>query len=141
MARVTPQQAAEKWSNRLSGASQDYTNGINNTTVDPAQLAIAQKDVAARNYQAAITSGRWAAKLSQVTPAAWKQAAITPGAPRRADGAAAAKPRMQTFFGNFLPQLDQITAQTRSMPSGSLDQNIARATAQMRAVAALKGKV
>lgn len=141
MARLTAQQAADKWANRLSGASQDYINGIQNTQADPAQLAIAQKDVAARNYQAAISSGRWAQKLGAVSQQAWKTAAVTKGAPRLADGAAAAKPRMVTFMTNFLPQLDQITQQTRAMAKGTLDQNIARATNQMRQVAQLKGKV
>jgi hypothetical protein len=63
---------------------------------------------------------------------------ITVGIPRVASGAQANVGKVQAFLADFLPFQDRITAQVRSMPRGTLEQNIARATQQMRLTAGYK---
>ena len=45
------------------------------------------------------------------------------------------QPKMQAFMSSFLPFLSGVTQRTRAMPSGGLENGIARMNAQARAVA------
>src|SRR5215831_9622440 len=94
--RVTPDQAQQKWLTRLSGASQDIINGVNNVQVAPGQLAAAQQK-------------KW---LTNV------------GVPRVSSGAQAKQAKFGAFAQQFFPHLEAGIQKVKAMPSTTLDDNI-----------------
>lgn len=132
MARVTPQQGAEKWSRRLSGSTQDIQAGVQKVTESPGVAAARQEQLYLQRVTEAVQSGKWAQALNSVTTQQWQQAMLTKGVPRIAAGAAAAQGKMQQFLQDFLPYEDQGAAQVRQMPKGGVENGIARAAAMIR---------
>ena len=71
MAKLTPQQHAALWASRFGASGQRYKDGVSSAKRNPMQAAIAQQQVMLNNYTAAITSGKWAAKLGAVNLQTW----------------------------------------------------------------------
>ncbi len=138
MAKLTPQQFAEKWQRRLQSAAPDITNGINRVTDAPTELAAAKKAKMLQNVTDAINNGKWEAGLHRVTLADWKSAAINKGVPRIAQGAAGAAPKVTNFASQLLPYQDNLVNQVKSMPDLTLEDSIARMTTMVRGMAAFK---
>jgi len=136
MSRGTPDQIAAKWRDRLSGATTEITNGVNAVQVAPGQLAAAQVDVWLANTQA--SRDKWRTRVAGVTLEEWRKKMIDVGIPRVASGAQANVGKVQAFMTEFLPFLDRGVSTVRGMPRGTLEQNIARATAMMRYTAGYK---
>jgi hypothetical protein len=90
MARVTPQDYADKLIRRGQAAAQDYTKGINAVTVSPTGEAAKKLDKAAMNFAEAVSSGRMARRLNEVTLESWKKSAAEKGSSRYGPGLAAA---------------------------------------------------
>lgn len=132
MAKVTPQQAAEKWTRRLQSAGPDITNGINRVDTAPTQKAAAKKDKMLQNLTQAVNSGKWEAGLNRVTLADWKSAAINKGVPRISQGAASAAPKVASFMSQLLPYQDSLQQQVNSMPDLTIDDSINRMVAWTR---------
>lgn len=133
-ARKTAAQVAQKWSQNLGNSGQTMTNGINGVTVSPGQLAAA-------NYQAYLSGvqqnvGKWQAKLQNMPLSSWQNAMKVKGIPRVQAAASTDMPKVQTAFGPLLDAVyaarDQINS---TMPRGTLQQNIARMTAMVNAMA------
>jgi len=136
MARLTPDQAAAKWSRNLQSAGESIKAGVEGVTVAPGTLAARNVDAWYQNVLAA--KDKWARRVAAVTLDDWKNAMLTTGVPRIAQGAAAKSSKVTAFFTEFMPFLDRVTAQTRSMPNVTLDDRIARAVAQMRGTSGFK---
>lgn len=141
MAKMSPQQVAAKWANRLSGASADITQGVNNVTVAPSQKAIANKAKMRQNILAAIDNGSWENGLKGVTLQDWQQAFITKGIPRITQGTQAAQTKVADFHAKLQPAQDALSAKVASMPKMNLSDSIARMTTFVQGMAALKGKL
>lgn len=135
MARLTPTEAAEKMVRRVTAATEDINRGIDRVQISPMEQAADQQELMIQHLIEAVQSGKWAEGLRSVSLAEWKTLFKTKGVPRIAPGIRAAQPKIEAFFREFLPFQDQITAETRAMPKGSLDDRIARATHQMRRTA------
>lgn len=129
MARVTPQQAAQKWQTRLSGATQQITDGVNGVQTAPGAKAAAAKALWLQRVQAA--QNKWATNVGAVSLQSWQQSMITVGIPRIATGAAAKVGKVESFMGQFLPYLDAGVAKVKAMPKGDINASIARATAMI----------
>lgn len=132
MARVTPQEYADKWQRRLSGAGEDIRKGIAKVTVAPGIAAAAAQDLMAQNTMAAITSGKWARRTAAVPLQAWKDAASNKGVARVAQGAQAAQAKMAATAQWLLPAVDAAAAAANALPKGGIENSIARAAAFMR---------
>jgi len=133
MPMPSPSVAAQSWQNGMQNATQRIQAGINAVTVSPTQQAAASVDRMVAGIQRAAASGKIQAALQAVTLTDWKDAMLTKGVPRIAQGAAAAKPKMQAFLTSFLPHVSAGMQQMESnMPRGELEQNIARANFMMR---------
>lgn len=141
MAKMTPQQIAAKWSNRLSGASAEIQQGVQNVTVAPTQKAIANKAKMRQNILAAIDNGTWENGLKNVSLADWQQAFIQKGIPRITQGTQAAQTKVADFHAKLQPAQDQLSAQVSAMPKMNLADSIARMTKFVQGMAALKGKL
>jgi hypothetical protein len=138
MAQLTPQQAADKWARRTSGAVQDYSAGISRVSVSPMEVAAEYPERYQDGVNRAVAEGRYQSGLRRVSLQGWKDAAVNKGAQRIPGGVQAAQGKMQSFLAEFLPYEDSIAQQVNSMPKGGVENGIARAVAQIRGNAAFR---
>jgi molecular chaperone GrpE (heat shock protein) len=138
MARVNPQEFAEKWSRRLSQAAADIQRGVQRVDQAPTEAAAAAKQKMLANITDAINSGKWESGLRRVTLGDWKRTMIEKGIPRIGQGVQAATPKMAEFASQLLPYQDNLRSQIESMPDLTLEDNIARMTAWARGMAKFK---
>ncbi len=124
MAKVTPEEAAGKWSRNLGASTTDIQRGLERVSEAPGAKAARQKSLWVQRVQA--SQDKWARNV-QVPLEEWRAAAISKGLPRIASGATAAEPKMAAFMREFLPHLDAGKARLDSMPKGSLQDSINRA--------------
>ena len=128
MPRMTPQALAQKWQQKTAASTEAYKAGIQAVQGNPAQKAIAAKDLWIARVNEAAQNGRYEAGLSKVTEAGWKAAAMEKGAANIAAGARQGALRVEQAERIIGPQRDAIVA---NLPArGTLDQNLERA-AQM----------
>lgn len=130
MARVSPQEMAAKWQNRLSSSTADITRGVQAVTTAPGQLAAAQRQAWLTRVQN--SADKWARNVSRVSLEDWRKKMIDVGIPRVAQGAQANVDKVQAFAQEFLPYLDRGVSSVRAMPKVTLEDRIARATAMIR---------
>jgi len=132
MAKVTPQEYAEKWARRLSGSTEDIRRGIAKVSVAPGELAAAQQDAMLTNVVASINSGLWANRVRCVSLGDWQKAATEKGIPRIAVGVTAAEPKMARIAGPLLQAVDESAAISNALPKGTLEDSINRMTTFVR---------
>ena len=132
-----PNMVADKWATNLTNSTQSITNGVNAVTTAPGQKAAQAVDLWAQRVAA--SRNKWATNVGKVTLEEWKSKMINVGIPRVASGATANKPKVANFLTKFLPFQEQVTNQVRAMPKGTIEQSIARMTAQVRGTAQYQG--
>jgi hypothetical protein len=131
MTRVSPQAGSDKWKTRLSAATQDITNGVNNVTQAPGLAAAAKRDKWLQGVNAA--ADKWKRNVAAVSLQQWQQMMTSVGVPRIAQGAQAKQSKYTDFASQFYPFLDQQVAKIKAMPDTQLEDRIQRAVAMMRA--------
>ena len=114
------------WTTGAGGAQQKYVDGINNTSVDPTQRAIANQSALLSGFNNAVNSGFWARRLAAVGKAGWQSAAVAKAA-NYGTGITAGKDAYAAAMSTWLPIIDQTAAAAKNMPGGSLGNNLARA--------------
>jgi hypothetical protein len=134
--RVTPQQAANKWKERLSAATTEIEQGVARVTVAPGMAAAAQLQKYLTGVQE--SAQKWRANVSRVSLGEWQDAMKTVGIPRIASGAAAKVGKVEQFQSEFQPHLEKVMAQVHAMPSANQSQRIQRAVAMMEGNAKFK---
>lgn len=130
--------AAAKWETNASAAEQTWSTNLQATTKDIVGNAIAKQSVAKANYAASLDSGRWAAALQRVGNQGIKQAAAAKSG-NYATGIAASATKMQTVFSKLLPYIAAGIPAIDAMPSGTIANSKARASAWIDYMAAGKG--
>lgn len=130
MARLSPEEAAEKWAARTGAATQDYVRGVERVTVPPGQLAARQRD--AYVFKVQQNAEKFARNSARVTLAEWQQAAREKGAQRLAGGVQASRGKMAQFMGEVMPHIDRGRQQLASMPKLSDADSEQRALFWMR---------
>jgi hypothetical protein len=128
--RSTPQTATAKWVQNLSASADRMTAGANAVTKAPGQQAAAAADKWLQRVTA--SKAKFAANVGAVSLQSWQQSYINIGVPRVAQGAQAKQAKMQNFMEQFLPYLQRGVATIDAMPSTTLEDGIARATAMIR---------
>lgn len=123
------QNALSKWQRNTAGATESYKQGVMGVTESPMALAAAQADKAQRNYSEAISSGRWAKGLQNVSLEQWKQAAATGGAARLASGVTKGAPKMAKFLQEWAPTFEQAKQAARAIPNDGKAGAMARVAA------------
>lgn len=136
MARVNPQEYAEKWARRTKAAVEDYERGIQRVTVSPGQLAAAQKSLYLSRLQE--RAGVWAERVAAVDVSAWKRAASGKGKARISSGVDDAQAELAQKASSLLAAVDAAAAQVRAMPKATLEDRINRSVAFQRAMAKYK---
>lgn len=128
--RSNPQAATAKWVQNLSAASDRMTQGAQAVTKAPGQAAAAAKQKWLQRVTQA--ADKFATNVGRVTLEQWQAAYINIGVPRVAQGAQAKQGKMLAFQQQFLPYLQTGVQQIDQMPSVTLEDGIARATAMIR---------
>jgi hypothetical protein len=132
MPRMSASDLAAKWATRTSAATQDVVAGVNRVTEAPGRKAAAQRSAWQQNVIAA--GDKWERRVAAVSLEEWK-ARTAEGANRIASGVQAKKSKVESFWAEFGPFQDSVTAAVRSMPRGSLEQNLGRMIEQARRTA------
>lgn len=133
----TPQEAMEKWQRRMSASGQDVTNGVNAVTESPMEKAAAKVDdwiAGVQNARQKYVDGLRGTSLQE-----WKRRMIEVGVPRMQQGASAAGPKVLAAYQSLFPYIEQVRQEVDSMPSSTLEDNIARATHNIRRMAQYQG--
>lgn len=136
MAKINAQQLAAKWQAKFGASTEAYKQGVQNVQGNPAQKAIAAKDLWIARLNEAAADGRFEDGLSKVTEQSWKAACVEKGAANMAAGARVGAAKVERHEREFGPVRDAIVA---GLPQrGTLDQNIERAAQMARAMAATR---
>ena len=133
MAKSAQQMAdAYKQAMQSPQTAQRYKDGIAGYNGNPMAAAAAPDAQAryAQNTQAAVSSGKMAAKLNAVPVQTWKDNAMNVGAARLTSGAQKAMSKVQQHFQKWQPIYQQCSDAVKGMPKGG----IANATARVQAV-------
>lgn len=137
---LDPNFVASKWQRGLSGSAEQIRKGVAGVTTSPGESAIKAKAKYADGVNRALTNGDFDRGNRSYTTADWQQAMTEKGIPRLASGAQAALPKVQQFMAQWLPAMEDLSRQVSAMPSGSLEDSIARATMAIRYNSNLRGR-
>jgi hypothetical protein len=133
---ATLQQTVDRWKAGASQGQTRFVEGVQATTEDPTQAAIAAQQKLLQGFNDAVQSGRWARNLAAVGMSGWKQATLDK-ANNYSTGINAGAGKYQTRMQTWLPITQQNAASVRSMPNNSFADSLARmqafATAQHNA--------
>ena len=141
MAKLTPEQYAEKQARNLKNSLPDIRSGIERVSQAPGAAAAAAQTRMKDNLNKAIDDGRWAAKVRGVTLEEWKNAALTKGVDRIAQGIDQAHDKQVQMAGRLLAAVDASAQQVRTMPRGTISDSIARMTKFIEDMHKFKGKI
>ena len=132
MAKLTPEQFAEKHNRRTKAALEDMKAGIENVTVAPTEKAAAKQEKMRQRLLEALESGKWANGLKRVSLEEWKQKMIELGLNRVASGLDANKKKVEEFAAQLLPHIEAGQKLIEKMPDVTLEDSINRMTAFIR---------
>ena len=133
--RVTPEEFAQLWANRLGAATDRIRAGVERVREAPGEKAARAADRFRARILEAIDSGRWQSEVSRVSLDDWKNAMLEKGVPRIAAGANAARSEMQEFATALFRHIEAGQAAIADMPKVTLDDSINRMTTFIRHMA------
>ena len=138
MAKVTPQEFAEKWARRTQGATQDYIRGIDPVTEAPGVKAAEKAEKLLAELTRVINDGTWQERVSGVSLSSWKASAKDKGAGRISAGVQGAQQDVQRFATELLQAVDSASAEVNAMPDLTLEDRIQKSVAFQRRMAEFK---
>lgn len=130
------QQAAEAWVASSGRASTNWSQGVQSYSGDWAGSTTQQQAVMQNNWQASVSSGRWAAGVQRVGTQGWKSATQSKAA-NYSTGFQAGASKQAAAIAKIINAENTIV--NSLPPRGTFEQNKARATAVMDQLHALKG--
>jgi hypothetical protein len=125
---VDAQTATDRWIGSAGTAQQRYTDGVQATNVDPTARAVAAQGKLLNNFQAAVTSGKWARALQRVGAGGWKAATVAK-ANNFSTGINASRQKYLDAIGPVLQVEAQLQQQIDSMPNATIQDSINRMAA------------
>jgi|SRR6185312_5647262 len=128
--RATSASATAKWLSGMQGASDRMKNGAMAVQTAPGVKAAQAAD----KWLAKVTQAKakYAANVGAVSLQSWQNSYVNIGIPRVAQGAQQKQGKVTSFMDQFLPYLSNGLATIDKMPSTTLEDGIARATAMIR---------
>jgi hypothetical protein len=137
----TPQQAAGKWDSSTQQGTQTWLTNLQQTQKPIVSAAIQQRNVMQANFQASTAAGGiWEQRLSAVGDAGIKAAAAAKSG-NYATGVSQAQPKFLAAITKVMAYEAAGLPAIYSMPSGSTEAGVARASAWIRYMAAGKGQL
>jgi len=140
MAKLTPQEYAEKQASRLKSATTDIRRGVEKVTEAPTVKAALAKDKMRARLLARIDDGTWERRLRAVTLEEWKRKMLDVGVNRIAAGIDAANAKVVSFAEQLLPAVDAAKAKIAGMPSLTIEDSINRMTGYIREMSKFRKK-
>lgn len=128
--KSTSAQATQKWLAGLQNATPRMTAGAQAVQKAPGQAAAA----ASAKWLAKVSAAqqKFATNVGRVSLQDWQNSYINIGIPRVSQGAQAKQGKVTAFMDQFLPYLQTGLQTIDQMPSTTLEDGIARATAMIR---------
>jgi hypothetical protein len=137
----TAAQASAKWNNSTAQGQQTWVDNLNSTQKPIVQAAIQQRAVMQSNFQSATAPGGvWEQRLAAVGDGGIKQAARDK-AQNYTTGVQQGQPKFLTAITKIINYEQQGLPAIYSMPSGTTQAGIARASAWIQYMAAGKGQL
>lgn len=134
--RQNPEQAAALWAQRLSGAGERITQGVNRVTEAPGAKAAQKKQKYLAGVQA--SADKWATRVAAVSLPDWQRAMTEVGIQRISQGAQAKVGKYADFARDFFPHLEAGLAKLANMPDSTQEERIMKSVALMRHNATFK---
>lgn len=138
--KVTPEQLAEKWANRMKGSIEDIRRGVEAVTVAPGRQAAAKADKWQARLAEASTKAKWASRVGAVTLEEWQRKYIDKGLGRIASGVDASQDKMVAFASQLIAYENRVLEQIAGLPDLTLEDSIRRATTWIREMSKLQIK-
>ena len=135
MAKISPEERAEKLARNLKNALDDIRKGVDRVSEAPGKLAAAKKDKMRANLMAALDSGKWERNVAAYPLDEWKEDMKTKGINNIPTGIDRAKPKIVKFAQQQDEHQAKIDAKLKSMPDLTLEDNIRRMELQVREMA------
>ena len=137
----TPQQAAAKWDASTAQGGQTWLTNLQNTQKPIVAAAVAQRSVMQANFaQSTAPGGLWEQRLTAVGDAGIKAAAAAKQN-NYATGVSQAQPKFLTAITKIIAYENAGLPAIYSMPSGTTEAGVARASNWIRYMAAGKGQL
>lgn len=135
-----PQFVTQKWQRGISASADQVRQGVQGVTVSPGEAAIKAKGKYQEGVARALSNGDFDKGNRSYTVGDWQKSMIDKGIPRLASGAAAAAPKVAAFMAQWLPAMEDLSRQIDAMPSGTVEDSIARARAAIVYNSNLRGR-
>jgi hypothetical protein len=132
MAKMSPQEASDKWKRNTQAAVPDYKAGVERVTEAPGVKAARSQDLMLANLTAAIQSGRWARNVAAVSLEEWKRLTSEKGGNRLAQGVLEGAAKQEAAMVKIYSSIEATMAEVNRIPRGTIEDNINRAAAFMR---------
>ena len=135
MARVNAQEFAQKLARRTAAAVPEYNAGVSAVTEAPGAKAAQRESEWAAGVARAAQENKFSRNVGAVTLQEWKDAALSKGSGRIAQGVSSAEPKMAQFGAELLQAVDNAVNVTNQTPRGDLEQNLNRMNTFVREMA------
>lgn len=136
--KLTPEQLAQKWANRLKTSVEDIRQGVERVTQAPGVAAAAKADKWQARISENATKQKWARRVANVSLEDWKTAIINKGLPRISAGVDGAQDKMIAFATQLIAHQNTGLRTLEAMPDLTLEDNILRMTAWIRHMSTLE---
>lgn len=134
----TAQQAAANWIGSAGRAATDWSTGVQNYNGDWAGATTRQQAAMTQNWNTSVSNGTWANGVNRVGTAGWKTRTVDK-APNYTQGFQAGASRQASAIAKIIQAEQNIV--NSLPPRGTYAQNVARATAVMDQLHALRGQL
>lgn len=132
MARLTPQEARDKWTRRMKGATEDIKRGVDRVREAPGVKAAAKKEKMRQGILDAIDSGKWASRVASVTVDEWRAQMLNKGLARISAGVDGAADKQDAFFAQLFEHQDRVVSNVSKMDDLTFEARLERMTAMAR---------
>ena len=140
MAKVTPEEFAEKHARRLKGALTDIRSGVEKVSESPTKKAAQKIDKMRQHLLEKFDDGTIKARLQKVSLEEWRSKMINKGLARISGGIDSAHDKVVDFASQLLPAVDAARAKVQGMPDLTLEDSIARMETFIREMAKFRKK-
>jgi len=138
--RVTPEQLATKWGNRLKGSIEEMRNGANRVTVAPGVQAAAKADKWQARLTESATKAKWQRNVARISVDEWRKRYVDKGLSRVASGVDASTDKMTEFATQLIAHQNAGLQTLSTMPDLTLEDSINRMGAWIRHMAKFQMK-
>lgn len=135
MAKLTPQEFADKQATRLKGSVEEIRKGVDRVKDAPTAKAATKKDKYLSGVSQAVSTGRWQRGLMAVTLQDWQDAVKEKGLNRIAQGIDGARAKVVAFAEKLNAYQDNLKKEVDKMPDTTPEDRINKMTAWVRGMA------